>query len=51
MKKIFNKIVKSWNKFWFTPMDPDKHEWFYIITDILLYGINPTSYTINKLKH
>lgn len=51
MKKIFNKVVKTWNKFWFEPMDPDTHKWFYIIFDILLYGINPTSYTINKLKH
>lgn len=51
MKQIFNKVVKAWNKFWFTPMAPDTHKWFYIIYDILLYGVNPTSYTINKLKH
>ena len=48
MKEIFNKIIKSWNKFWNTPVT---NEWVCLFFDILLYATNPTSYTINKLKH
>lgn len=48
MKKVFNKIVKAWNKFWNTPITGG---WLYTIYDIISYGVNPTTYTINKLKH